>query len=46
MAVLAAIPLARYYGLDPQIARPISLKELNPEMPDMTPAPYAAEEVV
>ena len=41
-AVLAAIPLALFYGLDPAIARPVTLKELNPDLPDVMPASSAA----
>lgn len=43
-AVQAAIPLARFYGLDPDIARPVTLKELNPDLPDVMPVRTPEEE--
>lgn len=34
-AVTAAIPLAKLYGLDPEVARPVTLKDLNPDLPEV-----------
>jgi hypothetical protein len=39
-----AIPLALIYGLDPDLAHPISLQELNPDLPDVMPVRTAEAE--
>lgn len=43
-AVAAAIPLARFYGLSVDVARPVTLKELNPDLPNVIPDVASANE--
>lgn len=42
--VPVAIPMAHVYGIAQDVARPVTLKELNPDLPDVLPARTAEVE--
>ena len=43
-AVLLAIPLAKRRGVDVETARPVTLRDLNPGLPDVLPVVSTAAE--